>query len=175
MKETISVLIPEKDIEKRISELATEITASFNNEPVTIICVLKGAVILAMDLVRKLKQEVQFDFVELSSYYDGTSSSGQVKITKDVTVDLEGKNVLIVEDIIDSGRTMNFFMNRVKEKNPKSLKLCSLLDKPERREFDVKVDFLGFEIPDEFVIGYGLDYAQKYRNLPYIGVLNIEQ
>lgn len=140
-----------------------------------LICVLKGAVILAMDLVRKLKQEVQFDFVELSSYYDGTSSSGQVKITKDVTVDLEGKNVLVVEDIIDSGRTMHFFLNRLKEKNPKSLKLCSLLDKPERREFDVKVDFLGFEIPDEFVIGYGLDYAQKYRNLPYIGVLNIEK
>lgn len=175
MKETISVLIPEKNIEKRVGELAEEIAESFNYEAITIVCVLKGAVILAMDLVRKLKQSVEFDFVELSSYYDGTSSSGEVKITKDISTSIKGKNVLIVEDIIDSGRTMAFLIKRLEEREPKCIKLCALLDKPERRKFDINADFKGFEIPDEFVIGYGLDYAQKYRNLPYIGVLTLER
>lgn len=175
MKETISVLIPEKDIEKRVSMLAAEIAEAFNDEPITIICVLKGAVIFAMDLVRKLKKNIEFDFVELSSYYDGIESVGEVKITKDISVSIKDKNVLVVEDIIDSGRTMAFLLKRLKEREPKRLKLCTLLDKPERRVIDVKVDFNGFEIPDEFVIGYGLDYAQRYRNLPYIGVLNVEK
>lgn len=175
MKETISVLIPERDVKKRVEELAGEITDSFGGEQITMVCVLKGAAILAMDLARELKQNVEFDFVELSSYFDGTESSGRVEIKKDISTDIKGKNVLVVEDIIDSGRTMDFLLDSLRKREPKSLKLCSLLDKPERRKFDVKADFNGFEIPDEFVIGYGLDYAQKYRNLPFIGVLNIEK
>lgn len=173
MKETISVLIPEKDILKRVDEIAKEVAQDFKDEEITIICVLKGAVMLTMDLVRRIKQPLSYDFVEISSYHNSTESQ-ELTITKPISIDIEGKNVLIVEDILDSGRTMDYLINELKTMNPKKLKLLTLLDKPERRKFNVTADYIGFEIPDEFVIGYGLDYAQKYRNLPYIGSLKLE-
>ncbi len=175
MKETITALISEEEIKKRISKLADEIEKSFNYEPLTVICVLKGGVVLAIDLIRHMKKSVELDFVELSSYGDSMESVGKVTVKKDISVPIKGKNVLIVEDIIDSGRTMDFLVNRLKREMPKSVKICTLLNKEQQRKFDIKADFIGFDIPDKFVVGYGLDYAQKYRNLPYIGTLSIEK
>lgn len=135
------------------------------------ICVLKGGVFFLCELAKRITIPVSLDFMSVGSYGDGTQSSGIVKITKDLDESLEGKEVLVVEDIIDSGNTLYYLLDVLKKRGPKSMRLCTLLDKPDRREKDVKVDYVGFEIPDEFVVGYGLDYAQKYRNLPYIGVV----
>ncbi len=175
MKETISVLIPEKEIDKRLNEMVETISSDFKGKTITIIGVLKGSVMLMVDIAKKLKQPVEFDFIDISSYGEGLTSSGNIKINKDIENSIEGKYVLLVEDIIDSGRTLNYLLNYLKSKKPASLKVCTLLDKPERRVFDISVNYIGFEIPDEFVVGYGLDYAQKYRNLPYIGTLEIEE
>lgn len=175
MKETISVLIPEKEIDKRLNEMIETISSDFKGKTITIIGVLKGSVMLMVDIAKKLKQPVEFDFIDISSYGEGLTSSGNIKINKDIENSIEGKHVLLVEDIIDSGRTLNYLLNYLKSKKPASLKVCTLLDKPERRVFDINVNYIGFEIPDEFVVGYGLDYAQKYRNLPYIGTLEIEE
>ena len=163
MAEKVKVLVPEEDVAKRIKELGEQISKDYAGKQVHLICVLKGGVFFMCELA--------MDFMSVSSYGDGTKSSGVVKIAKDLDETLEGKNVLIVEDIIDSGRTLYYLMDILSKRNPKSMKLCTLLDKPERRVKDVKVDYVGFNIPDEFVVGYGLDYAQRYRNLPFIGVV----
>lgn len=171
MAETIKVLVSEKDVDARIEELGRQISEDYAGRQVHLICILKGGVFFMCELAKRITVPVSMDFMCVSSYGDGTSSSGIVKISKDLDETLEGKDVIIVEDIIDSGRTLYYLMDVLEKRNPKSLKLCTLLDKPERRVKDITVDYIGFQIPDEFVVGYGLDYAQKYRNLPYIGVV----
>jgi len=174
MKENVNILISEEKVQKRVLEIAEQISKDFEGEDVTLVCILKGAVMFMVDLARKISRNVEFDFMDVSSYGDRTESSGNIKINKDLQNPIEGKNIIIVEDIIDSGRTLNYLYRYLKDKKPASLKICTLLDKPERRVFDIKVDYTGFTIPDEFIVGYGLDYAEKYRNLPYIGILKIE-
>lgn len=171
MAETIKVMISEEDVDKRIQELGKQISEAYAGKQVHLICVLKGGVFFMCELAKRITVPVSMDFMSVSSYGEGTSSSGVVKIAKDLDEPLEGKDVLVVEDIIDSGRTLYYLLEILKKRNPNSMKLCTLLDKPDRRVCDVKVDYVGFEIPDEFVVGYGLDYAQKYRNLPYVGVV----
>lgn len=171
MKEKIDALISEEDIQKRVKEIADGISKDFEGENVTLVCILKGAVMFAVDLARKINLNVELDFMDVSSYGERTESSGNIKINKDLQNPIEGKNIIIIEDIIDSGRTINYLYRYLKDKKPAALKICTLLDKPERRVFDIKVDYTGFTIPDEFIVGYGLDYAEKYRNFPYIGTL----
>lgn len=171
MAETVKVLIPEEEVNERIETLGKKISEDYAGKQVHLICALKGGVFFMCELAKRISVPVSMDFMSVSSYGDGTSSSGVVKIAKDLDETLEGKDVLVVEDIIDSGRTLFYLLEILKKRGPKSMRLCTLLDKPERRVRDVKVDYVGFNIPDEFVVGYGLDYAQKYRNLPYIGVV----
>lgn len=171
MEDKISVLISEEKVEEKIRALAEKISKDYEGKTVHLICVLKGSIFFTCELAKRLSIPVTFDFMSVSSYGDQTESSGRVKIVKDLDETLEGKDVIIIEDIIDSGRTLSYLMTMLKARNPKSLKLCTLLDKPDRRVTDVDVNYIGFEIPDKFVVGYGLDYAQKYRNLPYIGVI----
>ena len=172
MKEKISVLISEKDVDARIAEVAKQISEAYEGKTLHLICVLKGSVFFVCELAKRITVPVTLDFMSVSSYGDKTQSSGVVKIIKDLDEPLQGKHVMVVEDIIDSGRTLSYLLKNMQERNPASLSLCTLLDKPERREKEVKVDYTCFEIPDEFVVGYGLDYAQKYRNLPYVGVVS---
>ncbi len=169
--EKVEVLISQSAVKKRIQELADTISKDYAGKEVVLICVLKGAVMFMVDLSKELKIPVAFDFMDVSSYGKDTKSSGIVKIVKDLNESIENKDVLLVEDIVDSGRTLSYLLKVLKERKPASLKLCTLLDKPDRRVVEVKVDYIGFNIPDEFVVGYGLDYNQKYRNLPYIGKL----
>lgn len=171
MTDKIGVLISEEDVEKRIKEIAEQITKEYVGKEVHLICVLKGSIFFTCELAKRIELPVTLDFMSVSSYGNQTESSGRVKIVKDLDEAIEGKDVIIIEDIIDSGRTLSYLIDMLKVRKPASLKLCTLLDKPDRRVTDVKVDYTGFEIPDEFVVGYGLDYAQKYRNLPYIGVI----
>lgn len=171
MAETIRVLITEQDVDARIVELGKKISEDYAEKQVHLICILKGGVFFMCELAKRITVPVSMDFMSVSSYGDATVSSGIVKIAKDLDEKLEGKDVIIVEDIIDSGRTLYYLMDVLKQRKPRSMKLCTLLDKPDRRVKDIKVDYVGFAIPDEFVVGYGLDYAQKYRNLPYIGVV----
>ena len=172
MKEKVDVLISEKEIDNRILEIADRINKDYEGEELTLICVLKGGVMFMCDLAKKLNLNVRLDFMSVSSYGSETKSSGVVKIIKDLDDSIDGKNVLVVEDIIDSGNTLSYLMDILKKRGPKSIKLCTLLDKPSRREKkDVFVDYVCFEIEDKFVVGYGLDYDQRYRNLPYIGVM----
>ena len=171
MAETIRELVSEKAVDERIVELGKQIRKDYEGKQVHLICVLKGGVFFMCELAKRISVPVSMDFMSVSSYGDDTKSSGVVKIVKDLDEAIEGKDVLIVEDIIDSGRTLYYLIDILKKRNPKSVHLCTLLDKPERRVKDVKVDYVGFNIPDEFVVGYGLDYAQKYRNLPFIGVV----
>ena len=171
MAETIRELVSEKAVNERIVELGKQISKDYEGKQVHLICVLKGGVFFMCELAKRISVPVSMDFMSVSSYGGDTKSSGVVKIVKDLDEALEGKDVLIVEDIIDSGRTLYYLIDILKKRNPKSVHLCTLLDKPERRVKDVKVDYVGFNIPDEFVVGYGLDYAQKYRNLPFIGVV----
>lgn len=167
--------LSEEKISNRIAEMGAEISEVYGDETVCLICILKGSVFFTVDLAKRITSPVELEFMCVSSYGSGTKSSGVVKITKDLDVNIEGKNVLLVEDIIDSGRTLSYLLENLKTRNPKSLRLCTLLDKPDRRVVDVDVDYVGFTIPDEFVVGYGLDYDQKYRNLPYIGYVEIEE
>ena len=167
MAESVRVLIDEAEVAKRIEYLGKKISEDYAGKQVHLICVLKGGVFFMCELAKRISVPVSMDFMSVSSYGDGTASSGVVKIAKDLDETLEGKDVLVVEDIIDSGRTLYYLLDILAKRNPKSMKLCTLLDKPDRRVRDVKVDYVGFEIPDEFVVGY----AQKYRNLPYIGVV----
>ena len=174
MSDTISVLIDEKKVDQRIEEIGKEISKAYEGKCVHMICILKGSVFFACELAKRITVPVTLDFMSVSSYGNDTKSSGVVRIVKDLDEPLEGKDVLIVEDIIDSGRTLSYLIEILKQRKPASMQLCTLLDKPERRVRDVKVDYTCFEIPDEFVVGYGLDYAQKYRNLPFIGVVEPE-
>ena len=174
MKEKVDVLISEKEIDNRILEIADRINKDYEGEELTLICVLKGGVMFMCDLAKRLNLNVRLDFMSVSSYGSQTKSSGVVKIIKDLDDSIDGKNVLVVEDIIDSGNTLLYLMDILKKRGPKSIKLCTLLDKPSRREKkDVFVDYVCFEIEDKFVVGYGLDYDQRYRNLPYIGVMEL--
>lgn len=171
----VNVHLTEEQVNARIVEMGAAISKEFGDEPVFLICILKGSVFFTCELAKRITSPVEMDFMSVSSYGSGTKSSGVVKIVKDLDNSIEGKNVLVVEDIIDSGRTLSYLLENLKTRNPKTLKLCTLLDKPDRRVCDVHVDWVGFEIPDEFVVGYGLDYNQQYRNLPYIGYVEIEE
>ena len=171
MADKIRVLLTEEEVDKRINEVAEQINKDYAGKSVHLICILKGGVFFTCELAKRLNMPVSMDFMSVSSYGDDTKSSGVVKIVKDLDQPLEGKDVLIVEDIIDSGRTLSYLIEILKKRNPASLKLCTLLDKPERRVKEVHVDYTCFNIPDEFVVGYGLDYAQRYRNLPFIAVV----
>jgi len=171
MAETVKVLISEEEVDKKIVELGKQISEDYAGKEIHLITVLKGGIFFVCELAKRISIPVSMDFMSVSSYGDGTESNGVVKIIKDLDERLEGKEVLIVEDIVDSGRTLSYLKKILLERHPKSLKICTLLDKPDRRVCDVDVEYVGFEVPDYFVVGYGLDYAQKYRNLPYIGVV----
>ena len=173
MAEKIKVLISEEEVDARIRELGEKISKEYEGKQIHLICVLKGGVFFMCELAKRITVPVSMDFMCVGSYGDGTKSSGVVRLAKDLDESIENKEVLIVEDIIDSGNTLYYLMDVLRQRKPASLRLCTLLDKPDRRVKDVHVDWTGFEIPDEFVVGYGLDYAQKYRNLPYIGVLKL--
>jgi len=168
------VLISEEEIQQKVKELAARISKDYEGKRLLMICILKGAIMFYSDLARNISIPMAMDFMAVSSYGAGTKTSGEVRILKDLSGPAEGLDILIVEDILDSGNTLNYIENILKDRNPASLKICTLLDKPERREKPIIVDYVGFEIPDEFVIGYGLDYSEKYRNLPFIGVLKEE-
>ncbi len=171
MSDKIRELLSEEEVDDRIRELGGQITKDYEGEEVFLVCTLKGASFFACELAKRIRLPLTLDFIAVASYGDGTQSSGEVRMIKDLDESIEGKNVIVVEDIVDTGRTLSYLMDIFKKRNPKTLKLCSLLDKPERRVVDIKADYTGFEVPDLFVVGYGLDYAQKYRNLPYIGVV----
>lgn len=175
MPETVKVLIDEEKVDKRIREIAGQISRDYAGKKLHLICVLKGGTFFMCELAKRITVPVSLDFMSVASYGDGTSSSGVVRIVKDLDEPLEGRDVLVVEDIIDSGRTLYYLLDILSRRRPASMRLCTLLDKPDRRVMDVKVDYTGFEIPDKFVVGYGLDYAQKYRNLPYIGVVEVTE
>lgn len=174
MAERISVLLSEEEVDKRIQEIGEQISKDYAGEQVHLVCVLRGGVFFLCELAKRITVPVSLDFMSVSSYGSDTKSSGVVKIVKDLDDSLADKNVIVVEDIVDSGRTLSYLLEMLKDRGPKSMRLCTLLDKPDRRVVDVKVDYTGFQIPDEFVVGYGLDYAQKYRNLPYIGVVELD-
>lgn len=171
MGESVRVMISETEVAKRIEEMGRQIGEDYAGKQIHLICILKGGVFFMCELAKRISVPVSMDFMSVGSYGDGTASSGVVRLVKDLDESLEGKDVLVVEDIIDSGRTLYYLLDVLRKRQPNSMKLCTLLDKPDRRVRDVKVDYVGFEIPDEFVVGYGLDYAQKYRNLPYIGIV----
>lgn len=173
MAEKIKVMISESEIDARVRALAEQIDRDYEGKTVHLICILKGSVLFMSELAKRITVPVTMDFMSVSSYGDGTTSSGFIKIKKELDESVEGRDVIIVEDIIDSGRTLSRLLEVLKERKPESIRLCTLLDKPDRREYDVKVDYVGFVIPDEFVVGYGLDYAQRYRNLPYVGVVEL--
>ena len=175
MAEKIKVLISEEEVDARIRELGEKISKEYEGKQINLICVLKGGVFFMCELAKRITVPVSMDFMCVGSYGDGTKSSGVVRLAKDLDESIENKEVLIVEDIIDSGNTLYYLMDVLRQRKPASLRLCTLLDKPDRRVKDVHVDWTGFEIPDEFVVGYGLDYAQKYRNLPYIGVVEVAE
>ena len=168
MAEKVRVMIPEDEVDAKIQELGKKISEDFAGQEVDLICILKGSIFFVCELAKRITLPVTMDFMQVSSYGAETKSSGVVKLSKDLDEPLQGKNVIIVEDIIDSGRTLNHLVKLLGQRNPKSM---TLLDKPSRRVMDVEVKYTGFQIPDEFVVGYGLDYDQRYRNLPYIGII----
>lgn len=174
MAERIRVLLSEEEVNERIRQIGEQISKDYEGRQVHLICVLKGGSFFMCELAKRITVPVSLDFMSVSSYGSGTKSSGVVKIVKDLDEQLDGKDVIVVEDIVDSGRTLSYLLELLGKRNPKSLALCTMLDKPERRVVDVKVDYTGFNIPDEFVVGYGLDYDQRYRNLPYIGVVEFD-
>lgn len=174
MAEHVRVMLTEEEVDRRIQEIGDEINRDYAGKQVHLICVLKGGAFFMCELAKRINVPVSLDFMSVSSYGSSTKSSGVVKIVKDLDEPLKDKDVLVVEDIVDSGRTLSYLLELLKDRGPKSVRLCTLLDKPERRVTDVKVDYTCFEIPDEFVVGYGLDYDQRYRNLPYIGVVEFD-
>ncbi|MDE6952044.1 MAG: hypoxanthine phosphoribosyltransferase [Lachnospiraceae bacterium] len=174
MAEHVKVLLTEEEVDRRIQEIGDQISRDYEGKEVHLICVLKGGAFFMCELAKRITTPVSLDFMSVSSYGSATKSSGVVKIVKDLDEPLKDKDVLVVEDIVDSGRTLSYLIDMLKDRGPKSIKLCTLLDKPERRVVDVHVDYTCFQIPDEFVVGYGLDYDQKYRNLPYIGVVEFD-
>ena len=174
MAEHVKVLLSEKVVDDRIQAIGEQFSRDYAGKQVHLICVLKGGSFFLCELAKRITVPVSLDFMSVSSYGSETKSSGVVKIIKDLDEPIKGKDVLVIEDIVDSGRTLSYLMEMLKDRGPASLKLCTLLDKPDRRVIDVPVDYTGFEIPDEFVVGYGLDYDQRYRNLPYIGVISFD-
>ena len=175
MSEKVRVMIPEEQLEERIAQMAEQISADFAGQEVHLICILKGSVFFTCELAKRITVPVTMDFMSVSSYGSGTKSSGVVRLSKDLDEAIQGKNVIVIEDIIDSGRTLGYLLENLQSRRPAALRLCTLLDKPDRRVVDVTVDYTGFEIPDEFVVGFGLDFDQRYRNLPYIGVISFEE
>jgi hypoxanthine phosphoribosyltransferase len=169
------ILITEEELKGRIHALGQQISAGYEGEDLLLVCVLKGAVTFLADLMRQITIPHGVDFMAISSYGASTESSGVVRILKDLDTNISGRSVLIVEDIIDTGRTLNYITQNLKTRNPKSVRICTLLSKPSRREIQIPLDYVGFEIPNKFVIGYGLDFGEIYRNLPYIGVLKKEK
>ncbi|MBR3762357.1 MAG: hypoxanthine phosphoribosyltransferase [Lachnospiraceae bacterium] len=174
MAERIEVLLSEEEVDARIKALAEQISKDYEGKEVHLICVLKGSVFFICELAKRITVPVTLDFMSVSSYGMDTKSSGVVRIVKDLDESIKGRDVIVIEDIVDSGNTLSYLLEMLSDRKPESLRLCTLLDKPERRRKPVKVDYVGFQIPDEFVVGYGLDYAQKYRNLPYVGVVKFD-
>lgn len=170
-KDVEKILVSEEQIRETVKKIADKINNDLAGEPLLVIVILKGSTPFAMDLIKKLEMPVELDFMQVSSYGKSTASDGFINVKRDIEQDISGKNILIVEDIIDSGNTLFKLKTLFESRNAKSVRICTMLDKPSRRVVDVKVDYSGIEIPDEFAIGYGLDYAEQYRNLPYIGVL----
>ena len=175
MSERISVLIGEEEVDAKIAEIAAQISKDYEGKHVHLICILKGSIFFTCELAKRITVPVTLDFMSVSSYGSGTKSSGVVRIVKDLDEPVEGKNIIVIEDIIDSGNTLSYLLENLKQRHPASLRLCTLLDKPDRRVKQVDVDYTCFQIPDEFVVGYGLDYAQKYRNLPYVGIVHLDE
>lgn len=174
MAEKIKVMLTEQEVDAKICEIGKQISEDYAGKQVHLVCVLKGGSFFMCELAKRITVPVSLDFMSVSSYGGETKSSGVVKIVKDLDEPLKDKEVIIIEDIVDSGRTLSYLMEMLRDRGPASLKLCTLLDKPDRRVVDVHVDYTGFQIPDEFVVGYGLDYDQRYRNLPYIGKVEFE-
>lgn len=174
MAERIEVLLTEEEVDKRIQEIGEQISRDYAGRQVHLVCVLKGGSFFMCELAKRITVPVSIDFMSVSSYGKDTKSSGVVRIVKDLDESLTDRHVLVVEDIVDSGRTLSYLLEMLKDRGPEDVRLCTLLDKPSRRVVDVKVDYTGFEIPDEFVVGYGLDYDQKYRNLPYVGIVKFD-
>ncbi len=174
MGEHIRVMLTEEEVNARIQAIGEQINKDYAGKEVHLVCVLKGGSFFMCELAKRITVPVTLDFMSVSSYGSDTKSSGVVRIVKDLDESIQDKDVLVVEDIVDSGRTLSYLMEMLRDRNPRSLQLCTLLDKPDRRVVEVKVDYTGFTIPDEFVVGYGLDYDQRYRNLPYIGVVEFE-
>jgi hypoxanthine phosphoribosyltransferase len=171
--EKVRILISRSRLQKRIAEMAREIRKDFPGEPLHLVGVLKGAVFFLTDLGKQISGDVSFDFIAVSSYGTGTHTSGQVRLTRDLDASIEGKTVIVVEDILDTGMTLQYLLRVFEQRNPKRLRVAVLLDKPERRIAAVRADYVGFTIPNEFVVGYGLDYAERYRNMPDVGVLSL--
>ena len=174
MAEHIKVLLSEEEVDRRIQEIGDQISKDYEGKQVHLVCVLKGGSFFMCELAKRITVPVSLDFMSVSSYGSDTKSSGVVKIVKDLDESIKDKDVLVVEDIVDSGRTLSYLMEMLRDRGPRSLHLCTLLDKPDRRVVEVDVDYTGFSIPDHFVVGYGLDYDQKYRNLPYIGIVSFD-
>ena len=171
--EDLKVLIDEKTLQEKIGELAEKIMKDYEGKEITFICILKGSALFTVDLAKKIKNNVRLEFIRVSSYGDSQVSSGKVTMKLDLQDSIEGRDVIVIEDIIDTGRTLSYLRDYLKDKNPASLKICTLLDKKERREFDIEPDYTAFEIPDKFVVGYGLDDRENYRNLPYVGYFDV--
>jgi hypoxanthine phosphoribosyltransferase len=174
-EDVAEILITEESIQARTRELGHQISLDYVGKDLLLVCVLKGAIAFLADLMRQIAVPHEIDFMAISSYGASTESSGVVRILKDLDTNIDGRNVLIVEDIVDTGRTLNYITQNLRTRNPKSLRICTLLNKPSRREIDIPLDYVGFEIPNRFVIGYGLDFAEIYRSLPYVGVLKWEK
>ena len=175
MKEIVHEMFSEEQVAERIAQLAGQINEKYREEPLHLICILKGSVFFFTELAKRLTMPVTIDFMAASSYEDGTVSTGKLEIRKDLDEPLEGRHCLIVEDIVDTGKTLSMVKKMLLARNPASLEICALLDKPSRREAEIETEYIRYEVPDQFIVGYGLDYAQKYRNLPYIGVLEFEE
>ncbi len=169
--EEVKVLIEEEKIDEKVREIAKKIEEDYKGKEITLICILKGSSFFTIDLAKRINRNVKIEFIQVSSYGSSTVGAQNIELKLDLKESIEEKDVIIVEDIIDTGRTLKFLIEHLKGRKPNSLKLCTLLDKPERRIYDVKVDYLGFEIPDKFVVGYGLDFNEMYRNLPYVGYI----
>lgn len=174
MAERVEVLISEQEVEARIQELADQISKDYEGKELHIICILKGSIFFTCELAKRISVPVTLDFMSVSSYGSDTKSSGVIKINKDLDESILERDILVIEDIVDSGNTLSYLLEMLQSRKPSSMRLCTLLDKPERRRKPVQVDYTGFQIPDEFVVGYGLDYAQKYRNLPFVGVVKFD-
>ena len=168
--EDLKVLISEEELNKRIDELAKQIYEDYNGKEITFICILKGSIFFTVELAKRIPSDINFEFIRVSSYH-GQNSTGIIELKVDLQGNIEGKDVIVIEDIIDTGRTLSYLKEYLKSKNPKSIKIASLLDKKERRVCEMEADYVGFDIPDKFVLGYGLDVDEKYRNLPYVGYI----